>query len=75
VQDFEERLYVASDWITTRLDSKETVDILAANKRLKDYCQRQKEAGRSRSELFILTHAVVWFVMLIALVVYHTGKE
>ncbi|KAM4541621.1 uncharacterized protein PAE49_018563 [Odontesthes bonariensis] len=44
-KDFEERLYVATDWITTKLDSKESADILAGNKRLKDYCQRQKEAG------------------------------
>ncbi|XP_040905567.1 heme-binding protein 2-like [Toxotes jaculatrix] len=44
-QDFEERLYVATDWITTKIESAMDGDVMAASSRLKDYCQRQKDAG------------------------------
>ncbi|XP_047459918.1 heme-binding protein soul2 [Mugil cephalus] len=44
-QDFEERSYVATDWITTKVDGTGTGDVIAANSKLKDYCQRQKDAG------------------------------
>ncbi|XP_056251764.1 heme-binding protein 2-like [Seriola aureovittata] len=44
-QGFEERLYVATDWITTKVDSPEDSDVMAAYSRLKHFCQRQKEAG------------------------------
>lgn len=45
VQDFEVRLYGATDWITTKLDSTRIRDYLAANSRLKTYVKRQAEAG------------------------------
>lgn len=44
-EGFEERLYVATDWITTKIDSSADSDVMAANSRLKDYCKRQKDAG------------------------------
>ncbi|KAG7229913.1 hypothetical protein INR49_009631 [Caranx melampygus] len=44
-QGFEERLYVATDWITTKIDSSADSDVVAANSRLKDYCESQKSAG------------------------------
>ncbi|XP_014186213.1 heme-binding protein 2 [Haplochromis burtoni] len=44
-QDFEVRLYGATDWITTKLDSTRISDYLAANSRLKTYVKRQAEAG------------------------------
>uniref|UniRef100_A0A3P8PSW4 Uncharacterized protein n=1 Tax=Astatotilapia calliptera TaxID=8154 RepID=A0A3P8PSW4_ASTCA len=44
-QDFEVRLYGATDWITTKLDSTRIRDYLAANSRLKTYVKRQAEAG------------------------------
>ncbi|KAM7385059.1 hypothetical protein PAMP_001157 [Pampus punctatissimus] len=44
-QDFEERLYVATDWITTKVESSGIADVTAAYSRLKNYCQKQKEAG------------------------------
>ncbi|KAM6997069.1 heme-binding protein 2-like [Tautogolabrus adspersus] len=40
--DYEERLYEATDWITTKVENN---DLWAAHLKLKDYCQRQKEAG------------------------------
>ncbi|KAM7385040.1 hypothetical protein PAMP_001139 [Pampus punctatissimus] len=42
--DFEERLYVATDWITTKVESSGIADVTAAYSRLKNYCQKQKEA-------------------------------
>ncbi|XP_042289699.1 heme-binding protein soul2 [Thunnus maccoyii] len=44
-QDFEERLYVATDWITTKIESSDDRDVMAAHSRLKDYCQKQQKAG------------------------------
>ncbi|XP_041865610.1 heme-binding protein 2-like [Melanotaenia boesemani] len=44
-EDFEERRYVASDWITTKVDSTSDIDMVAASNRLKAYCQSLKEAG------------------------------
>ncbi|CAK6975999.1 heme-binding protein 2-like [Scomber scombrus] len=44
-QDFEERLYVATEWITTKVESSQTSDVMAAYSRLKNYCQKQKKAG------------------------------
>ncbi|XP_035770903.1 uncharacterized protein LOC118455581 [Neolamprologus brichardi] len=43
--DFEVRLYDASTWITTKIDSSRSSDVLAANSRLKDYAKKQTEAG------------------------------
>ncbi|CAJ1066997.1 heme-binding protein soul2 isoform X1 [Xyrichtys novacula] len=40
--DYEERLYEATDWITTKVENN---DLWAANVRLGDYCKRQKAAG------------------------------
>ncbi|XP_065815588.1 heme-binding protein 2-like [Labrus bergylta] len=40
--DYEERLYEATDWITTEVEHN---NLFAAHLKLKDYCQRQKEAG------------------------------
>uniref|UniRef100_A0A4W6DQ77 Uncharacterized protein n=1 Tax=Lates calcarifer TaxID=8187 RepID=A0A4W6DQ77_LATCA len=37
--DFEERQYVSTDWITTKVESTGDSDLLAAHSRLKDYCQ------------------------------------
>lgn len=45
MQDFEVRLYDASTWITTKIDSSQSSDVLAANSRLKDYAKKQTEAG------------------------------
>ncbi|CAG5867068.1 unnamed protein product [Menidia menidia] len=44
--EFEERRYVATDWITTNIAGKESADFLAANERLKAECQRLKKAGQ-----------------------------
>uniref|UniRef100_A0A3Q4IA23 Spondin domain-containing protein n=1 Tax=Neolamprologus brichardi TaxID=32507 RepID=A0A3Q4IA23_NEOBR len=44
-KDFEVRLYDASTWITTKIDSSRSSDVLAANSRLKDYAKKQTEAG------------------------------
>ncbi|XP_076600096.1 uncharacterized protein LOC143328692 [Chaetodon auriga] len=44
-QDFEERLYAATKWITTKVDSSGYTDLMAAHSRLKDYCDRQSDAG------------------------------
>ncbi|XP_070772140.1 heme-binding protein soul2 [Enoplosus armatus] len=46
-QDFEERLYVATEWITTKVESTSSADLMAAHLRLKDYCRRQNDAGRA----------------------------
>merc|ERR1739838_65842 len=43
--EFEERLYVATEWITTRAESDAPSDVVAAYSRLKNYCQKQKEDG------------------------------
>ncbi|KAL3972426.1 XC chemokine receptor 1 [Sarotherodon galilaeus] len=43
--DFEVRLYDASTWITTKVDSSQASDVLAANSQLKDYAKKQTEAG------------------------------
>ncbi|XP_071337697.1 heme-binding protein soul2 [Trachinotus anak] len=48
-QGFEERLYVATDWISTKVESTENSAVMAAHSRLKDYCQRQKAAGNEIS--------------------------
>lgn len=58
------RLYGATDWITTKLNSTGPGDYLAANARLKDYVKRQTEAGTSRTEVSL--EYVIWFVMAIA---------
>ncbi|XP_013763621.1 heme-binding protein 2-like isoform X2 [Pundamilia nyererei] len=44
-QEFEVRLYDTSTWITTKIDSSQSSDVLAANSRLKDYAKKQTEAG------------------------------
>ncbi|XP_070842562.1 uncharacterized protein [Chaetodon trifascialis] len=44
-QDFEERLYDATKWITTKIESSAYADLMAAHSRLKDYCERQNNAG------------------------------
>ncbi|GAA6215042.1 heme-binding protein 2-like [Lates japonicus] len=36
--DFEERQYVSTDWITTKVENTGDSDLLAAHSRLKDYC-------------------------------------
>lgn len=51
MQDFEVRLYGATDWITTKLDSTGARDYLAANSRLKTYVKRQAEAGKWGTEI------------------------
>lgn len=48
-QDFEERLYVATEWITTKVEGNANSGVIAAHSRLKDYCQKQKDAGRFQS--------------------------
>uniref|UniRef100_I3KQF0 Heme-binding protein soul2 n=1 Tax=Oreochromis niloticus TaxID=8128 RepID=I3KQF0_ORENI len=45
LEDFEVRLYDASTWITTKVDSSQASDVLAANSQLKDYAKKQTEAG------------------------------
>uniref|UniRef100_A0A7N5ZXT2 Heme-binding protein soul2 n=1 Tax=Anabas testudineus TaxID=64144 RepID=A0A7N5ZXT2_ANATE len=47
VQDFEVRSYVATEWITTKIQSSANNDLMAAHKKLKEYCQTQKDAGMS----------------------------
>ncbi|CAI5653264.1 unnamed protein product [Oreochromis niloticus] len=57
-QDFEVRLYGATNWITTKLDSTGARDYLAANSRLKNYVKRQAEAeGEGDPKM-----SVSWFV-------------
>ncbi|KAM6916557.1 heme-binding protein 2-like [Xenentodon cancila] len=46
-QDFEVRLYTATDWITTRVGGKEATELTAASQRLKNFCERQNEAGQA----------------------------
>ncbi|XP_061601083.1 heme-binding protein soul2 [Cololabis saira] len=45
-KDFEVRLYAATDWITTKVDGKAATEVVAASQRLKNFCERQKEAGQ-----------------------------
>ncbi|XP_060943715.1 heme-binding protein soul2 [Limanda limanda] len=39
-QDYEERLYVATSWITTTIKNNSSGAVLAANSRLKNYCKK-----------------------------------
>lgn len=50
-------MYVAADWITTKIDGTAAADVIAANSRLKDYCQRQKEAGTLQFDTYELACA------------------
>ncbi|MEQ2166465.1 hypothetical protein GOODEAATRI_028421 [Goodea atripinnis] len=43
--DFEERHYVDTDWITTKLSSKDSNSLIAAAKTLRAFCAKHKEAG------------------------------
>ncbi|XP_071386984.1 uncharacterized protein [Centroberyx affinis] len=43
--EFEERLYVGSYWISTKVPSSEKSDLMDGYYKLKGYCERQKEAG------------------------------
>ncbi|XP_030604383.1 heme-binding protein soul2 [Archocentrus centrarchus] len=43
--EFELRLCGPTDWITTKIASTSSSDVLAANSRLKDYTKRQIKAG------------------------------
>ncbi|KAI3363500.1 hypothetical protein L3Q82_011587, partial [Scortum barcoo] len=43
--DFEERFYVATEWITTKVKSSEDSDLMAAHLRLKTYCKKHNDAG------------------------------
>ncbi|XP_070697253.1 heme-binding protein soul2 [Pempheris klunzingeri] len=49
-QDFEERHYVASDWITTKIESTTSSSLMSARSRLKEYCERQRDAGHEISD-------------------------
>ncbi|XP_036980310.1 heme-binding protein soul2 [Acanthopagrus latus] len=42
---YEERLYDAAQWITTKVESDESIDLMAANSRLKAYCKKQNDDG------------------------------
>ncbi|KAM4600162.1 heme-binding protein 2-like [Fundulus diaphanus] len=44
-ESFEERRYVDTDWITTKLSSKDSTSLIAAAKTLRAFCDKQKEAG------------------------------
>uniref|UniRef100_M3ZTX9 Heme-binding protein soul2 n=1 Tax=Xiphophorus maculatus TaxID=8083 RepID=M3ZTX9_XIPMA len=44
-EDFEERRYVDTDWITTKLSSRDSSAFMAASKTLRAFCNKQKEAG------------------------------
>ncbi|KAE8280291.1 hypothetical protein D5F01_LYC20847 [Larimichthys crocea] len=44
-QDFEKRMYVATEWITTKIEGTGGSDVINANSKLKDYIKRQKDAG------------------------------
>uniref|UniRef100_A0A8P4KHZ9 Heme-binding protein 2 n=1 Tax=Dicentrarchus labrax TaxID=13489 RepID=A0A8P4KHZ9_DICLA len=44
-QDFEKRLYVATDWITTKIESTVATDLMTARSRLIEYCKRENDAG------------------------------
>uniref|UniRef100_A0A671W441 Heme-binding protein soul5 n=1 Tax=Sparus aurata TaxID=8175 RepID=A0A671W441_SPAAU len=65
-EGFEERLYDASEWITTKVEGTESSDLMDANSRLKAYCKRLNDAGMSRSLTTSFTHTVdywlSWFV-------------
>uniref|UniRef100_A0A665UB49 Heme-binding protein soul2 n=1 Tax=Echeneis naucrates TaxID=173247 RepID=A0A665UB49_ECHNA len=37
---FEERLYISSNWISTKVESPKESDVMAAHSRLKDFCQK-----------------------------------
>uniref|UniRef100_A0A3Q2VJN1 Heme-binding protein 2-like n=1 Tax=Haplochromis burtoni TaxID=8153 RepID=A0A3Q2VJN1_HAPBU len=50
LEDFEVRLYDTSTWITTKIDSSQSSDVLAANSRLKDYAKKQTETGIQGTE-------------------------
>ncbi|TKS85203.1 hypothetical protein D9C73_020140 [Collichthys lucidus] len=43
--DFEKRMYVATEWITTKIEGTGGSDVINANSKLKDYIKRQKDAG------------------------------
>lgn len=59
-------MYVATEWITTKIEGTGGSDVINANSKLKDYIKRQKDAGMSGSETKSLTHTVLCFLMLIA---------
>lgn len=59
LQDFETRLYVSTEWITTKLESGKLADLMAACSRLADYCKRQSDAGMSGSKTECFTHTVL----------------
>ncbi|XP_053292393.1 heme-binding protein soul2 [Pleuronectes platessa] len=45
-QDFEERLYVATSWITTTIKTNNGLGVMAANSKLKNYCKKHNHAGQ-----------------------------
>ena len=54
-------MYVATEWITTKVESSQSSDVMAAFSRLENYCQKQNEAGMSSSVTKCLSHTVVQF--------------
>ncbi|XP_034465391.1 uncharacterized protein LOC117775920 [Hippoglossus hippoglossus] len=45
-QDFEERLYVATSWITTTVKTNNGLGVMAANSKLKNYCKKHNHASQ-----------------------------
>ncbi|KAM9344767.1 uncharacterized protein ABDE67_013663 [Symphorus nematophorus] len=42
-EDYEERLYKATEWITTKIQGTKETDAFAAHERLKEYCQARHD--------------------------------
>nr|XP_046258798.1 uncharacterized protein LOC124066459 [Scatophagus argus] len=66
-QDFEKRLYVATRWLTTKIESTASSDLIAASSRLKDYCNRCNGAGYEIPTdtwpvLITVTHDLSWLL-------------
>lgn len=52
-QEFEERAYFASRWITTEVASAKQDDVKAGFMRLYQYCKGQNEGSRSKELVFL----------------------
>lgn len=61
VQEFEKRRYVATQWLTTKIEDSTKLALVAANSRLWDYYKRISDAGKSRSKSRGIASATTYF--------------
>lgn len=58
LQKYEKRSYVTTMWVSTPVEGQDSIHLIEATNRLKDFWNKQKSKGESGFQTFIFTQTV-----------------